>query len=529
MPKPTPPYLRLHREELPESLTSVAAQSSKVNEACARFGAATGWNLRIVADAEAPPDDVVWSTRIAPGPGAATMRVELAAPSSAAAVAFDAASTIALAEATAVLIEELARTRHALWQREAELAAGVPVAPHADERGHLAERLEAILRGGAEAVGYEAAALYMLDAATTELKLRSCWGMPKSKLLDEPRDLPTAVADLEALCGNAVVLDDVASLPHWNVPEKYVSAVCVPVSSPTNLLGTVWMFSNESRDLSDEETNIVEIVAGRLAAELEREVILGESTGSVELRRQVDLAAQWQADQLPQIQPLVEGWDVAGWADHERDLGTAFFDWFATRTDRVCCTMGQVAGDDLAAAMAAASLQTSLRAHGGYEHGPISQLEMAHQSVWASSASPRSATLFVAQFDARGHEIDLAATSDVYILLLGSDGRYRALLSAPTPLEPSQADQFDGGLTLVSDVSRLEPGDRLLVVNRDVLLAEDADGRRWGPDGLSGALSTVGDSPSVFLANAVRSQLEQHCGGPPRGNPTLLVIRRQNF
>ena len=42
-----------------------------------------------------------------------------------------------LAESLAGLLGELYRTRNALWQREAELAAGVPVVQHSQEEQHL--------------------------------------------------------------------------------------------------------------------------------------------------------------------------------------------------------------------------------------------------------------------------------------------------------------------------------------------------------------------------------------------------------
>ena len=57
-----------------------------------------------------------------------------------------------LAGSIADLLGELLQTRHALRQREAELAAGVPVVPHREEEKHLAARLEAVLRAGVEAV-----------------------------------------------------------------------------------------------------------------------------------------------------------------------------------------------------------------------------------------------------------------------------------------------------------------------------------------------------------------------------------------
>ena len=52
-----------------------------------------------------------------------------------------------LAASMADMLGELMQTRYALWRREAELAAGVPVVPHREEEKHLAARLEAVLKG----------------------------------------------------------------------------------------------------------------------------------------------------------------------------------------------------------------------------------------------------------------------------------------------------------------------------------------------------------------------------------------------
>ena len=92
---------------------------------------------------------------------------------------------------------ELNRLRHAVFEREAELAAGVPVSIRPDEEPHLAERLESVIKSGAEAVGGQAAGLYLLDEHTSHLKLRAAWNLPHERLLSEPRPLRGAVADLE--------------------------------------------------------------------------------------------------------------------------------------------------------------------------------------------------------------------------------------------------------------------------------------------------------------------------------------------
>ena len=62
----------------------------------------------------------------------------------------------------------------------------------------------------------------------------------------------------------------------WHVPEPCGAAVCVPISTPTMILGTLWFYADDARDFDDHETNLAEIVAGRIATELERDMLIRE-------------------------------------------------------------------------------------------------------------------------------------------------------------------------------------------------------------------------------------------------------------
>ena len=215
-----------------------------------------------------------------------------------------------LASAIGGLLEETLQLRRALFEREAELAAGVPLVPHPEEPEHLANRLEAVLRGGAQAVGCHAAAMYLLDEATSKLKLRSCWGLPLDRFTAPPRPLKGAVADLESLLGHAVVLEDTAMMRHWRAPEEFAAAVCVPVSTSTTILGTLWMFSNSKRDFTDPQTNIVEVVAGRLAADLEREMLWQEGFAAAAVKKQIAAAERLSGTNC---RPSPRNWTIGIW------------------------------------------------------------------------------------------------------------------------------------------------------------------------------------------------------------------------
>ena len=147
------------------------------------------------------------------------------------------------------------------------------IAKH-DEPEQFTRLLESVLQAGADSCECQAAALYMLDDATSTLQLRASVGLPVERQSQPPRPLKGAIADLEALLGHSVALERASAFGPWRVPEEFAAALCVPVSSPTIPLGTLWFFSDHPRDFTDRQTNFAEVIAGRLAAELERAILL---------------------------------------------------------------------------------------------------------------------------------------------------------------------------------------------------------------------------------------------------------------
>ena len=163
--------------------------------------------------------------------------------------------------------------------------------------------------------------------------------------------------------GHAVVLTEPEMNRYWHCPEPSEAAVCVPVSSPTTPLGTLWIFSDSRREFSDPQTNLVEVVAGRLAAELEREVLLGDARQSQSQRREIITAVERQAESLPRIAPLVERWQVAGQLvasgrpGDDSQLAGAFFDWFGAADGSTALVLGAAAESGFSAALLAAQLR----------------------------------------------------------------------------------------------------------------------------------------------------------------------------
>lgn len=506
-----PANLRLYAEPSVRTPRAPAAPAS-LPDVLQAFGRVTGWPLHYAAGqlTLGPRCDEAAAGHEAP--------TEWIGSRSAAPVAFEAAR--ALATALGGMLGEVLSLRCAVFEREAELAAGVPLVPNPAETEHLANRLQAVLRGGAQAVGCDAAALYLLDEATSKLKLRSCWGLPLDRLTAPPRPLQGAVADLESLLGHAVVLEDAAMMRHWRAPEDFAAAVCVPVSTSTTILGTLWMFCHERRGFTAPQTNIAEVIAGRLAADLEREMLWQEGFAAAEIKKQIAAAERLQRSQLPSVAPLLDDWDVCGWTAQADALGGDFHDWFCLPDGLLAVAVGHAMDGGVQAALAASGLKAALRAHGQYYREAQQTLKRLNLTLWTGSAGDQYATLFYGLIETATGRICAASAGRPGALIIRPDS-WESL----TQITPRLGE---GPETLYDQTGyELQPGETLALFSDGVLESPGGDGKPLGEVGMGKLLQSMHDRPAGEMAAAIRRHLDQQSNpAPPRDRTVLLVKRR---
>lgn len=399
----TPKHLRLFEESTASSGVAIASppRLELLNRA---FALATGWQLD---DAVAARAEALTASPGATVAGQSRLPLEQAS---------------ALAEALAGLAADLERAEHALCQREAELAAAVPVVRPRDAASDFAQRLEAILKAGAEGIGCTAAGLYLLDDATTSLTLRARWNLPVERFAAGSRPLAAATADLEALCGHAVAVEESADDSGWNPPERFPAMICVPVASAHLPLGTLWLFADRPRQFSDADLNVAELLAGRLAAELERQSVIAGHTADVLAARRLAEAAHVQQNQLPRVAPLIENWSVAGWTHQGDEPGGSFHDWMTTADDRLLLAAAQALDGGIAAALVAAGLRAAWRAYGQHRPTPARLLERVNHSLWTGSAGDQHASLASVLIDPARGRLLLATAGSCLAMLINDDG-----------------------------------------------------------------------------------------------------------
>lgn len=110
----------------------------------------------------------------------------------------------------------------------------------------------------------QAAVMYLIDDSNQQLTVTASWGLDASQQA-ESRPLRGARVDLEVLLGHVVTVHKSSRFP---VQGRFKSAVCLPLANEDLPLGTLWVFSKRKRSFTEEELVSTELVAERLAREV---------------------------------------------------------------------------------------------------------------------------------------------------------------------------------------------------------------------------------------------------------------------
>jgi len=307
-------------------------------------------------------------------------------------------------------------------------------------------------------------------------------------------------------------------LPHWRCPEDFPSAVCVPVASPTIPLGTLWVFSETPRDFTPQETNLIEIIAGRLAADLEREMLLATGAHAKRSDQQLEAAARWLADRLPSVAPLLDDYDVAGWTRQAAGVGGDFHDWSILPDGRLALAVGDAEGQLLESALGAASLHAAIKAHSGYRHGARALLGQVNDSLLVASPGDQRAALAYALLEPDSGHVELALAGNAAAIIVRAEDR-RIIAAECPPLGADLEPQFH------RDETALSPGEVLLLFSGGVRAALDPAGLRIGEAAIASLVAKhCRDSAGGLLARLRR--LLDHAE-QPADDLTVLVLKRR--
>ncbi|MEM8736208.1 MAG: hypothetical protein AAGG44_18400, partial [Planctomycetota bacterium] len=185
MTRKTSSHLRIHTEDSDGVQEAAAGITSPIDllDLVDVFSKATGWIPRPIA--RTPHADLQQGEAEILPPLRKRIRLVSAAPIDGMLDSVEAENLAgitseeeawALLEKLDVLVQQLRSAEGTIELQEAQLASGIGVSVRKDEAELLTARLLESLGRATEQTGSDAAAIYLLDETTSQLKMRSCFG-----------------------------------------------------------------------------------------------------------------------------------------------------------------------------------------------------------------------------------------------------------------------------------------------------------------------------------------------------------------
>lgn len=395
-------------------------------------------------------------------------------------------------------IERLELTQHQTSGTLIEANEDAPLIPT-----NVSDKVANLLRFAKDELNAIGAAVYLLDEATTHLRLRSMIApMAFAPEVDSVRTLENSLADLESLIGNKINIQSPEMGETWKIPKPFQYGWCVVLGTTNLPLGTIWLFFSQARTPSVKELEFIDSLNHQLYGEINsREKPQANDAESALLQQELLMAARSNDARLPSFSPEVDGWKVVGWTYRQGYLASTFHDWAITPTGNLSVALGQVGGPMLTAAMTLNNMRSLVSAHRDYRHTSSSMAAKLNEQIWCQSPGDEMASLIYALIDPETHRVDLVNAGDGGVVFAGPRGVH-------------SIDQFQSPLGIDLETT-YSPWDQVLQESETIVLFSQ---------GLRHALGE--SSRSANDADLVRAIMLTHSGKP---HSILAAIEERFF
>ncbi|MEM8737765.1 MAG: SpoIIE family protein phosphatase [Planctomycetota bacterium] len=409
-------------------------------------------------------------------------------------------------------------------QRLEELSVLYRVSTVLAGREDLQQTLDTAARSVADLMKVRAVVIRMLKDSDEGqvLERRANTGLSenyinKGKLLVNRSEMLAAT-----LRGETIFIKEMATDPRVYYPDQaraegLTSMLCVGMIYQGQPIGTLQLFTEEVRQFTQFEIDLVRAIAQLLATAIEKTRLDAARADNQKMLRQLHLAADVQRRMLPKQVPAPPGYDIAARYVPSFELSGDFYDFIQLDHENLGIGIGDVVGKGVAASLLMAGARASLRAFAQdlYDLDEVigrvnralcrDTLESEFATLWYGTLDPHTGRLTYCN---AGHEPPIVIR-DGELIPLDIGGMI-------VGIDPEQ--RYDKG------VWDFRPGDLFLAYTDGLPDAMDAQGKRFGRERAEQLLIEVADRSANDALNHVLWTVRQHTGPRRATDDTTLIL-----
>ena len=387
----------------------------------------------------------------------------------------------------------------------------------------LTQLLGTIVDAAREVLDCERATIFLYDKASHDLYSRVATGVETIRF---PADLGIAGAAAQQ---RAVV----------NVPDAYVDArfnqeidrktgfrtrnlLTFPLENlDGQLMGVLQALNRTGGPFTADDEELARFLSAQAGVALHRHALLEQYAEKRRMARDLELARKIQQQLFPRKNPIVAGYEIAGWNRSADETGGDCYDFIPLTDGRLAFLLADATGHGIGAALVIAQCRSLVRAMLSVTHDLATVGARVNEILSHDLLDDRFVTAFVGILDAQHHGLDYLAAGQGPLLFASSAGvELRGADGLPFGVVESfecPARHFD-----------FTPGATVALLTDGFYETNDPAGQQFGDHRVAAFMQHHGQQPLDELIRSLQAEIGRFSHDAPQADDLTAIMIRRN-
>jgi len=372
-----------------------------------------------------------------------------------------------------------------------------------------------------QVVRYDAAGIYLVDRQTqwiTRQTIRGYDAVPDDAVrLKVGRGL----IGWTVKTGQGVIVSDVTRDPRYvNARDETRSEMVAPLRVGAEVIGAFNLESDEPDAYEPDDMELLMTFASQAAVAIERTRLHAEVLEKRRLEGEVSIGQRIQRSFLPERDPVVPNFEVAGANDSSDVVGGDYYDFIRIADGHLGIVVADVSGKGIPAALIMAAFRASLIAEIRNNYSIRTILAKVNKLLWESVEIDRFVTAVYGVLDLQSRRFTYVnAGHNPGLLYRPATGKFDHLDPTGPLLGTFEA------ATYKERHVEIHPGDVLVVYTDGVTEAMTPTGELFGVERLHEVIRERAGEGAASVVRGVREACRVFQEGRQADDLTLVVVR----
>ncbi len=295
------------------------------------------------------------------------------------------------------------------------------------------------------------------------------------------------------------------------------------IGNDEKLVGVMQLLNKQGGVFEEQDERIATALAAQCAVALQRAQLIQAQIKKQKLERDLALARDIQQGVLPEVMPVLPGYDLAGYSQPAEETGGDIYDAAPLPGGRAMILMGDATGHGIGPALSVTQMRAMVRM--AIRLGAHLDLIFTHVNDQLADdlASNRFVTAFVGVLDSTNHRVEYHSGGQGPLLHFhAATGEFDVLDASTIPM----GIMSDLPLSAPSPIELL-PGDIFALISDGVFEYLNSVGKQFSHESVQDVIRENCKLPAPMIIEAINTAVAAFAAGSPQCDDiTIVLVKR---